>query len=485
MIVDRNPRRGACALFAAALFFLAAPSLDQNLTLPSVGAQMQAPSPLPGQQPTTERTPKLGLPDVVALFENQRARVVSVQTEMSAATGVPSVFEPFMGPPGGAPVIGQGSGFVVDAQGFIITNYHVVAGATVIRCIFENGESLEAQLVGADQVTDIALLRVEAGRPLTAVQFGRSNTIRTGEWVVAIGSPFGLEHTVTVGVMSATGRRIGHGPYDNFLQTDASINPGNSGGPLFNLDGEVIGVNTAIIRNGQGIGFAVPIDTVQNLLPALRDRGYVVRGFIGAGVQDLTEDLGQTFGVERGAGVLLGSVEPGAPAAQSGLETGDIVTRFAGQRVQDTPELLSAVADGRPGSQVTVEFLRDGELRSAELTIGERPDPARREILEQRKAVPSPQGTARLGVAVRPVTPQVAQQLNVEPGVGVVVERVEPGSAASRVLTRGDVIMQIGERDIATPEDLTRALREHPEEMPLRLLVHRQGRTTFVAVRMR
>ncbi len=424
------------------------------------------------------------LPDIVQLFENQRGRVVSVQTEMATSQqqGM-SMFGPFMGPPESrGPAMGQGSGFVVDAQGYIITNYHVVAGANVIRVVFDDGDSIPAELVGADQLTDIALLRIKTSKRLSAVALGSSADIRTGEWVVAIGSPFGLEHSVTVGVLSATGRRIGHGPYDNFLQTDASINPGNSGGPLFNLRGEVVGVNTAIIRNGQGIGFAVPIDMVRAILPELREQGYVVRGYIGAGIQDLSEELAQSFGLNRRDGVLLGSIDPGGPAQRAGLQPGDIITRFGNQRIQDTPTLLAAVAAVKPGTRVRVEYLRGQRTNSAELEIGERPDPSRVQILEQRGDASASRGT--LGVVVRPMTPALSQQLGVEPGKGVVIERIERGSPASRVLLRGDVILQVGDKEISSPDELTRALRAHPVNKPLRLRIQRQGTSTFVAIKL-
>ncbi len=422
------------------------------------------------------------LPDIVRLFENQKSRVVSVQTEMAAAPAQnSSMYGPFgQAPQERGPAMGQGSGFIVDAQGYIITNFHVVAGANVIRVVFNDGDSIPAELVGADQLTDIALLRIKTSKKLSAVTLGSSADIRTGEWVAAIGSPFGLEHSVTVGVLSATGRRIGHGPYDNFLQTDASINPGNSGGPLFNLRGEVIGVNTAIIRNGQGIGFAVPIDIVRTLIPELRDQGYVVRGYIGAGVQDLSEELAQSFGLKRRAGVLLGNIDAGGPAGRAGLRPGDIVTSFGTQRVQDTPTLLAAVAAAKPKTRVRVEYLRGQRSGSTDVEIGERPDPARVQILEQRSDGAPGQG--RLGVGVRPMSPALAQQFAAQPGRGVVIDQIERGSPASRVLMKGDVILQVGDAEINSPADLTRALSAHPKNQPLRLLIQRQGASTFIAI---
>ena len=269
-----------------------------------------------------------GLPDVASVFARQRDKVVSVTTEMA-----PSRAQAFMG--SRAPRVGQGSGFVVDAEGYIVTNYHVVAGAQKIEVVLKHGgERYPARLIGADEKTDIALLKINPQGKLEAVEFGSSRGTRVGEWVVAIGNPFGLDHSVTAGIVSAKGRNLGQGPYDDFLQTDASINPGNSGGPLFDLSGKVVGVNTAIIRDGQGIGFAVPIDMVKALLPQLRERGYVIRGFIGADLQRLSATLADSFGLEREHGVLLGSVLQGGPAARAGLERGDVVTHFNGRRVR-------------------------------------------------------------------------------------------------------------------------------------------------------
>lgn len=418
------------------------------------------------------------LPDVRTLFEEQRDAVVSVQTEMSPTLG-PTMLEPFFGPPSPSPRQGQGSAFFIDAQGTLITNWHVVAGAQSIMVNLASGERFEAQLIGADATTDIALLRIDAGRPMPAAILGSSSRLRPGEWLVAIGSPFGLEHSVTVGVLSATERRIGVGPYDNFLQTDASINPGNSGGPLFNMAGEVVGVNTAVIRNGQGIGFAVPIDMVRRILPELLAQGHVVRGYIGAGIQDVTDELARAFDVPDEHGVLISNVEPGGPAAQAGLEPGDIVLTFAGERVRTTPQFLSVVAEVRPATRVNVELLRRGERQTIEVDVAERPDPARMELEEQREA-PAPRG--RLGVVVRPLSPAAAAQLGVSPGQGVLVDNVEVGSPAARVLRRGDIILRFNDEELSEPDELRDAIREQPAGEAVALLIRRQDATLYVGV---
>lgn len=454
------------------------------LTPPGPGAIATAMAQMPANPPGASVGVPAGLPDIVALVERQKSSVVSVRTE--EAEGMPQEPSPFFGPgpgPGqGQPRIGQGSGFVVDAAGFILTNYHVVQGAQSITVGFETGESLSAELVGADQATDIALLKVNANRKFVPVRLGDSRRLRAGDWVVAIGNPFGLEHSVTVGVVSATGRRIGAGPYDNFLQTDASINPGNSGGPLFNLAGEVVGVNTAIIRNGQGIGFAVPMDMVERILPQLRDKGFVTRGYMGAGIQDLGDELAQSFGVDRQFGVLVGSVEQGGPAQRAGLRPGDIVVRFSGKAVRDTSELLRAVAEADPGSRVAVDYWRDGDTRTAQIAVSERPDSTRAAMEGQRPRTNGAPATARLGIAVRPVTPAIAQRLGLEPNRGVLVDGIDQRSPANRVLRRGDVILQINGAPINSPEELARAMQRAPANRPLRLLVQREGSQNFVAI---
>ncbi|MFU8802683.1 MAG: trypsin-like peptidase domain-containing protein [Bradymonadaceae bacterium] len=421
------------------------------------------------------------LPDVRTLFEEQRESVVSVQTELSPAMGGPAILEPFFGPPSPAPRRGQGSAFFVNSDGTLITNWHVVAGAQSIMISLAGGERFEAELIGADATTDIALLRVNTGRLMPAVSLGSSDLLRPGEWVVAIGSPFGLEHSVTVGVLSATERRIGVGPYDNFLQTDASINPGNSGGPLFNMAGEVVGVNTAVIRNGQGIGFAVPIDLVRRVLPELLERGHVVRGYIGAGIQDLVDELARSFGVPDEHGILISNVEEGGPAARAGIEPGDIILTFAGTRVRTTPEFLSVVADTTPGVTVTAEYLRDGEQARTQITPGERPDPARAELEEHREA-PQPRG--RLGVIVRPVSPSLAQQMGIPAGEGVIVESVEIGAPAARVLRRGDIILDFNGQELSQPDDLRAAIEDHPPGEAARMRIRRDDVTIFVGVEL-
>ena len=420
-------------------------------------------------------------PDVSALFDAHRNQVISVQTEMAGPVG--DVGRLFGGGPEGEPARGEGSGFIVDAEGLAITNWHVVAGAQSIQVTTADGSSHPARLIGADPSTDIALLQIDSDATFEPAQMGDAADISPGQWVFAIGSPFGLEQSVTVGVLSAMGRQIGVGPYDDFLQTDAAINPGNSGGPLYNLDGEVIGVNTAIIPHGGGIGFAVPIDTVNAILPDLRDQGHVVRGFLGAGVQDMSPDLAETFALDARDGVLIRSVEDDGPAAGANIQEGDIITHVDGQRTSESAELLATVGQLAPGETVDVDFIRGGETYQTRVEVAERPDPQREEV--ERTLEPEPiTEPGRIGVVLRAVDSRTAQQLELPPGAGVYVDRIEAGSPASGVLHRGDIILEVGDTEVREPSDVPAALREEAGERPIRMLVHRDGEPHYVAVRV-
>ncbi len=476
------------SLFAGVALALA---LGAGVAHPSVEARAQDPDSNagPGEAygvpgPTyTKKTPTprvvvapASLPDVASVFDRQRDKVVSVTTEMA-----PSRAQVFMG--SRAPRVGQGSGFVVDAAGFIVTNYHVVAGAQKIEVVLKRGgERYPARLIGADEKTDIALIKIAPPKGLTAVEFGTSESTRVGEWVVAIGNPFGLDHSVTAGIVSAKGRNLGQGPYDDFLQTDASINPGNSGGPLFNLAGEVVGVNTAIIRDGQGIGFAVPIDLVKTLLPQLRERGYVVRGFIGADLQRLSSDLADSFGLDRDHGVLLGSVLRGGPASRAGLERGDVVTHFGARRVRSVQDLLYAVAEAKPKDRVEVSFVRDGKPDKVTLEVAERPD-SKRARLDEKKIDADVEANARdLGLELESIDTRSALRMGLA-RTGAYVADVSPESPASGALEPGDIIIQLGRDETPDPDAFRGALDKLADADVVRMLVWRDGRSMFVAVR--
>lgn len=271
---------------------------------------------------------------------------------------------------------GKGTGVIISDDGFILTNNHVIAGANEVTVTLANGTKLEARIVGTDEATDVALLKVASKTKLPAATLGSSDALRVGDWVVAIGNPFGLGHTVTAGIVSAKGRIIGSGPYDDFIQTDASINPGNSGGPLFNTAGKVAGINTAIIAQAQGIGFAIPIDMVKRLLPGLR-KGKIVRGWLGVAIQNLTPDLAKALSLNGQRGALVARIEPESPAANSGLRRGDVIVKFAGEKIDGSSTLPRLVARVKPGQAVDVEVLRNGKRMSLRTTIGALPPPTR------------------------------------------------------------------------------------------------------------
>ncbi|WP_168210803.1 trypsin-like peptidase domain-containing protein [Persicimonas caeni] len=470
--------------FAALVTFLALP-LVSAVGGSVVGGQANSALPVVSQAQAetgakkTQTSPQVaGLPNVSNVFEKQKEKVVAIKAETKAKAGK----HPFMGQMPSRPQMGQGSGFIVDEDGYVLTNNHVVADADTVTVILHNGDSYPAKVVGTDEKTDIALVKIKAKTKLPAVELGTSSDLKVGQWVVAIGNPFGLDYSVTAGIVSAKGRNIGHGPYDNFIQTDASINPGNSGGPLFNMNGEVIGVNTAIIRGGQGIGFAVPIDMVKQIVPQLRDNGYVSRGYIGTGIQELDDELAESFGVKEGTGVLIGSVEDGGPAAKAGIRPGDIVTHFNGKRTKDVKSLLLAVAGTKPGEKASAKVIRDGKKRSLNVTVAERPDASRPEAVP---ASDDDAGDAKLGVAVSGVDAQTAERLGAKAGKGVLVQQVVPDSPAARVLRPGDIIMQVGKYKVNSPKRLKKALSKHDDGKPLRLLVMRDGRTIFLAVKLK
>lgn len=468
----RARRLSTTALFLGAM-------LGSGLGVGGAAHLTLSPKTAMAQDPPARRTPPMvnaSLPDVATVFDEQKSKVVAVKTEMATP---PSSMSPF-GKPG--PRVGQGSGFVVESNGLIITNYHVVAGAQKIRVTLANSKEYPAKLIGVDEKTDIALIKINPERPLQAVALGDSSTLRVGEWVVAIGSPFGLEHTVTAGILSAKGRNLGQGPYDNFLQTDASINPGNSGGPLFNLYGEVIGVNTAIIRDGQGIGFAVPINIVKTILPQLSSKGYVVRGYIGAGIQRLSEDISTTFKLEPDSGVLISSIAPEGPASRARMQSGDVITEFNGRRVRTVQELLFAVAETTPGTTVPVSIIRNGKKAMLRLTVDERPDKSRVSAQEEiRRSNDS--GRSALGIETTEVDAMMAEQLGMPSPRGVYVSSVLPNTKASGTLRPGDVILQVGKYKVASTRELNRAIAKLPKGKSIRMMVWRGGRSIFVAVR--
>ena len=264
-----------------------------------------------------------------------------------------------------------GSGFIINREGYIVTNNHVVENASDIKVSLSDKEEYDAKVIGRDPKTDVALIKIEAKKELPAAPLGDSGKLRVGEWVMAIGNPFGLGHTVTTGIVSAKGRIIGAGPYDEFIQTDASINPGNSGGPLFNMNGEVVGINTAIIATGQGIGFAIPINAAKELLIPLREKGRVVRGWLGVQVQRMTPELAKSFGLDRERGALVADVMPDTPAEKAGIERGDVIIEFNGRKIDEMNDLPRVVANTTPNADVAVKLMRKGQEKTVQVKVAE------------------------------------------------------------------------------------------------------------------
>jgi serine protease Do len=370
---------------------------------------------------------------------------------------------------------GVGSGFVMNAEGYVLTNNHVVEDADQIKVKLYNGKELEGRVVGRDPKTDLALIRIEGAKDLQPLKLGDSDALKVGNWVVAIGSPFGLEQTVTAGIVSAKGRVIGSGPYDDFIQTDTSINPGNSGGPLINLQGEVVGINTAIVAQGQGIGFAIPINMAKEIAVQLREKGRVIRGLLGVNIQDVTPELAKSFGLQEGKGALVAQVVPGGPAEKAGITQGDVIVEFDGRKVADSKDLPRIVAATPVGKTVTVKVLRDGKEVSQQVKVAEMEEA----VAEAAKAPVQ----KTLGLSVQTLTPQIAQQLGLRPGSGVVVTRVEPGSAADEAQIRtGDVIREVDRKPVRTAQEFTQLVAKAKPKQGILLLVQRGEGSLFVAV---
>jgi serine protease Do len=375
-----------------------------------------------------------------------------------------------------------GSGFVVDSNGFILTNNHVVENADEIVVRLSNGKEFKAKVVGRDQKTDIALIEIKgAAKDLPAVKLGDSGSLKVGEWVVAIGNPFGLENTVTAGIVSAMGRHINQGPYDSFIQTDAAINPGNSGGPLLNSKGEVVGINTAIFSRGGGnigIGFAIPIDLAKEIVPQLKDKGRVTRGWLGVMIQKVTPDIAESLGLDESKGALVADVVKDGPAEAAGLKQGDVIVEFDGKPVTDSAELPLLVARTPVGKAVPLTIIRDKKRDTVSVTIAE--------LKDEEEVAQGPGGTSEdLGLAVQTLTAELAENLGLERGLkGVVVTQVDPsGPAGEAGLRRGDVILEVNRTPVKDTNAYTKALKAAGKGKSILFLVRRGDNTIFLAVK--
>ena len=401
---------------------------------------------------------------------------------------VPAPFREYFGLPDGDREgsrrlrTGQGSGFLLSSDGYILTNNHVVDGADTVTVRLSDEREFEARVVGTDSGTDVALVKIDGAQGLPSVALGSSGDLRVGDWAVAIGNPFGLEHTVTAGIISGKGRVIGAGPYDQFLQTDASINPGNSGGPLFNLDGEVIGINTAIV--GQGIGFSVPIDMVKGMLDDLKTDGAVARGWIGVGLRDLDGDLAGRLGLDAETqGVVFTQVYPGTPADKAGVKAGDVLVGIDGEAVDETTSVVREIGSHRPGEKVSLALLRDGKQRTLKVELGRRPEEGslQRGTWSEPEAAPQANDVdpgATLGVALRDPA-----SVGLRRARGLVVVEVDRNGPASERLRAGDRIVEANGRSVDDPSDLAAALGEGAGAVLL--VVERRGAQVLVDVPLR
>ncbi|MCB2193803.1 MAG: DegQ family serine endoprotease [Deltaproteobacteria bacterium] len=371
-----------------------------------------------------------------------------------------------------------GSGVIVDAKGYVITNNHVVAEADQILVRLKGGDEFPAKIIGRDPKTDLALIKVDAKHELPFLPLGDSDKLRVGDWVLAVGNPFGLEHTVTAGIISAKGRIIGAGPYDNFLQTDASINPGNSGGPLINLQGEVVGINTAIAPQGQGIGFAIPVNTTKKIMSQLRAKGRVIRGWLGVTIQPVTKELAEKFGLDEPIGALVADVVPGSPADKAGVKRGDVIVGYEGKTVKDMHALPRLVAETKVGSEVSLEVMRDGKKRPLQVTIGEL---KAKGPTTPKLAQPS---EVKLGMGLQELNPELAKQMGIPGKQGLVITSVEQGGPAAEAgLRRGDVILEAAQKPmtkVSQFKDMASSLK--PGE-GLLLLIQRRDSTLFVVIK--
>ncbi len=434
-----------------------------------------------------------GLPDFTELVEKQGPAVVNVSTTSAARSGPQSPVpedDPFydffrrFGPPQPRDYEARslGSGFIISADGYILTNAHVVEAAEDINVKLNDKREFKAKVIGSDKRTDVAVIKIEASG-LPAVKVGDPERLKVGEWVLAIGSPFGFESTVTAGIVSAKGRSLPQENYVPFIQTDVAINPGNSGGPLFNLKGEVVGMNSQIYsRTGgfMGLSFAIPIDVAMDITNQLRTTGRVSRGRIGVVIQEVTKELAESFGLPKAAGALVNSVEKGGPADKAGLEPSDVILKFDGKTVNSTSDLPRIVAQTRPGSKATMQIWRKGAARDVTVTVGEMPE----EKVAQRPARrdnKSGNVVARLGLTVSELSAEQRKELGI--GGGLLVEDVQ-GAAAKAGIRRGDILMALNNQDVKSVEQLTQLLGQFDKAKSVALLIRRGDGALYVPLRL-
>lgn len=427
------------------------------------------------------------------LARQAKPGVVNIQTEKTIEGGG-RVYKHFFGQPFGgnrdpfedffSPFMNQGpqsrkesslgSGFIISNDGYIVTNNHVIKDADQIKVILHDNKEYEGKIVGTDPMTDLALIKIDA-KDLVPLKFGSSSETPVGSWVVAIGSPFGLEQTVTAGIISAKGRIIGSGPYDDFIQTDASINPGNSGGPLLNLKGEVIGINTAIVRSGQGIGFAIPSDMATGIIDQLTQQKTVSRGWMGVAIQNVTEQLAKYYGIKETKGVYVAKVYEGDPADKAGIKVGDVIYLINDKKIDSSRDLTLTIASSSVGETVNVKLIRDGKEKTVKVKLSKRPD-------QDPDTIASNDGYDIFGFRLKQVDANIAGKLGYPENIkGLIVVDVESGSSASNSIVRqGDLLMEINHQKIATLNDYQKYLKNISKDTPVQLLFRRGSSQVFV-----
>jgi serine protease Do len=469
----RHGMAGLLALFSVLVTACNRPGASSRAQ-PSATAEIVPAAPVAPALPAAA----LDIPALVAKVKPVVVNVTVAQAVRAPRRGADWPFDLFPWPPFGERRreqgpdtdvqrrVGRGSGFIIDAAGHVVTNAHVVEGADVVRVRLLDERELDAKVEGRDRHLDVAVLELQGAKDLPVAVLGSSDATAVGEPVIAIGNPFALGHTVTQGIVSAKGRSLGTGPYDDFLQTDAAINPGNSGGPLFNVRGEVIGINTAIAAQGSGIGFAIAIDEVKSVLPQLIEKGRVERGRLGVVVQAVDWPMARALGLDRPRGALVAQVEAGSPAGKAGLAAGDIVVSAGGRQIEHWQELPRSIARTTPGSRLSLEVIRDGKTRTFEVTVGR--------LEDQRAAGPSAEPEERASA--------LGVQVEDAPGGGALVRRVLPGGAAEAVLQAGDVVLEVDRAPVKSTRDFERLVRAAPAGSPLLLRIRREGRTLFAAI---
>ncbi len=388
----------------------------------------------------------------------------------------------------GSPVVqGMGSGFIVDPDGYVVTNHHVIEQAEKIQVIMNDGERYDAKLVGSDSKTDLAMLKIDTDRPLPYARFGDSDSTRIGDWVIAIGNPFGLGGTATTGIVSARGRDIQSGPFDDFLQVDAPINQGNSGGPLFDLSGRVIGVNTAIYSpNGGnvGIGFAIPAKQATSIIDQLKTSGRVERGWIGVQIQAVTDEMAEGLGLDESRGALVASVVPDSPAEKAGLRAGDVIVSFNGEDIEHLKDLTRKVAEASPTNKSTIEVWRSGDRENLDIVLGKSPEET--SAAARAGAEPEAASQARLGLALAKVDADTRQRYRLDENIqGALIVGVEPESPAAKIgLQKGDVVTMVGQAAVSGPDEVIEEIKKASDDdrKSVLLQVARGNVRQFVAV---